>query len=100
VGKLPFILGGFIDQLARRGSGKNKLFIFGLGEVCWALWKVRNKMAIENVMIKSPVTIMFNVISFFAAMESAATGQGEVLGAIKLFKEKLGYSGGGRSKGV
>jgi hypothetical protein len=64
VGKLPFILGGFIVQLARRGSGKNKLFIFGLGEVYWALWKVRNKMAIENVMIKSPVTIMFNVISF------------------------------------
>jgi hypothetical protein len=67
VGKLPFVLGGFIDQLARRGSGKNKLFIFGLGEVCWALWKVRNKMAIENVMIKSPVTIMFNVISFFCS---------------------------------
>jgi hypothetical protein len=35
---------------------------FGLGVVCWALWKIRNKMAIEKVLIKSPQEAVFNII--------------------------------------
>jgi hypothetical protein len=39
------------------------MLLFGLEAVCWALWKVRNKMAIEKVMIKSPRVLIFNIIS-------------------------------------
>jgi hypothetical protein len=35
---------------------------FGLEVVCWALWKIRNKMAIEKVLIKSLQEAIFNII--------------------------------------
>jgi hypothetical protein len=36
--------------------------LFGLGAVCWALWKVRNKMMIEHKLVKSPRVVIFNII--------------------------------------
>jgi hypothetical protein len=35
----------------------------GLGVVGWALWKIRNKMAIERELISSPAVIIYNIIS-------------------------------------
>jgi hypothetical protein len=39
------------------------MLLLRLGAVCWALWKVRNKMAIEKLMIRSPRVLIFNIIS-------------------------------------
>jgi hypothetical protein len=44
-------------------SKTNKLILFGFGAVCWSLWKVRNKMAIDKQIVKSPKIIFFNIIS-------------------------------------
>jgi hypothetical protein len=41
---------------------RNKFLLYGFGVVCWALWKARNKMAIEKV-VKSPRVLIFQVIS-------------------------------------
>jgi hypothetical protein len=38
--------------------------MFGLGVVCWPLWKMRYKMAIEKQMVKFPNVIIFNILSF------------------------------------
>jgi hypothetical protein len=59
----PTSLEGFVSSLMRRGSGKHaKLCLFGLGVVCWALWKVHNKMRIEHKLIRSHGVVMFNII--------------------------------------
>jgi hypothetical protein len=56
-------LEGFVSSWMGRGSGKHaKLCLFGLGTVCWALWKVCNKMMIEHKLIRSPRVVIFNII--------------------------------------
>jgi hypothetical protein len=53
----------FVCHWIGEGSSKaNKLILFGFGVVCWSLWKVRNKMAIEKQIVKSPKIIFFNII--------------------------------------
>jgi hypothetical protein len=42
---------------------RSKMLWFGLGVVCWVLWKVHNKMAIEKKMIRMPQVLVFNIIS-------------------------------------
>jgi hypothetical protein len=42
----------------------NMLMLFRLGAVCWALWKARNKVAIEKKIMKSPQEVLYNVIFF------------------------------------
>jgi hypothetical protein len=56
-------------------SAKNKLFLFGLGVVCWTLWTTRNKMAIEKKLVKSPCNIIhYHFLD--AAMEGIAAEGG------------------------
>jgi hypothetical protein len=53
----------FVCHWIGEGSSKaNKIILFGFGVVCWSLWKVRNKMAIEKQIVKSPKIIFFNII--------------------------------------
>jgi hypothetical protein len=59
---------------------RNKFLLFGFGVVCWALWKARNKMAIEKKVVKSPRVLIFQVISN-AAMENPAVGARTEAGA-------------------
>jgi hypothetical protein len=46
-------------QVGWKGSSKlNKLCLFGLGVVCWSLWKVCNKMVIEHKLVRSPRAVI------------------------------------------
>jgi hypothetical protein len=47
-----------LNWVGNKSPKRNSLFWFGLGVVCWALWKVRNKMTIEKKMVKSPSVII------------------------------------------
>jgi hypothetical protein len=39
----------FVHHWMGKGSSKaNKLMLFGFGAVCWSLWRVRNKIAINT----------------------------------------------------
>jgi hypothetical protein len=40
-----------------------RVMYFGLGAVCWALWKARNEMAIEKKVVKLSRVLIFNVIA-------------------------------------
>jgi hypothetical protein len=58
------------DFLANWMGGEGSVFKkqdemvwIGLGVVGWALWKIRNKMAIERELISSPAVIIYNIIS-------------------------------------
>jgi hypothetical protein len=41
----------------------NKMILFGLGVLCWTFWKVRNKMAIEKKLVRSPHEVIYSAIS-------------------------------------
>jgi hypothetical protein len=60
----PISLADFLSNwVGDQSSWKNKLRWFGLGVICWALWKVHNKMATERKMVKSPGVIIFNILA-------------------------------------
>jgi hypothetical protein len=62
--RYPFYLDDFWVHWVGSHPSKNiKLFLFGLGAVCWALWRVRNKMGIEKELVRSPKVMIFNIIS-------------------------------------
>jgi hypothetical protein len=42
---------------------KNKFILFCLGALCWALWKIRNKMIIKGELISSPMVVIHSAIS-------------------------------------
>jgi hypothetical protein len=62
--RYPCSLDEFLIGWVNEKSAKlSRLMYFGLGAVCWPLWKVRNKMAIEKKIVKSPCVLIFNVIA-------------------------------------
>jgi hypothetical protein len=40
------------------------MYMVDLGAICWAIWKVRNRMCFEKKQIKNPIEIMFSVCAF------------------------------------
>jgi hypothetical protein len=44
--------------------------------VCWNLWKIHNKMAIENKLIKNPSDAIFKIILSTALQTVTAGGDG------------------------
>jgi hypothetical protein len=61
--KCPTLLEDFVcNWLDGALSNNNRTILFGLGVVCWALWKVRNKMTIEKKVIRSPKDVIYNIV--------------------------------------
>jgi hypothetical protein len=73
---------------------RNKFLLFGFGVVCWALWKARNKMAIEKKVVKSPRVLIFQVISLMQQWRILLLEpeQKLVQGAAKALKLKMRQS--------
>jgi hypothetical protein len=50
------------------GSGLRVLWpggdMLGLAEICWAIWKARNKVCLGKKLIKDPVEIIFSACSY------------------------------------
>jgi hypothetical protein len=44
--------------------GGDKLYMFGLATICWAIWKCRNKICFEKKLIKNPSVILHSACSF------------------------------------
>lgn len=64
VGQISEFGGRFPDKLdGEHCRSRNKLIWFGLGVIDWALWKTRNKMAIEKKLVSSPQVVICNVLS-------------------------------------
>jgi hypothetical protein len=64
VGQISKFGGRFADKLDGGCSkSRNRLIWFGIGVIGWALWKTRNKMAIEKKLVSSPQVVIFNMLS-------------------------------------
>jgi hypothetical protein len=64
VGQISKFGGRFADKLDGGCSkSRNRLIWFGIGAIGWALWKTRNKMAIEKKLVSSPQVVIFNMLS-------------------------------------
>jgi hypothetical protein len=73
-------------------SARNKLFLLGLGLVCWALWKTQNRMAFEKKLVKLPHIIVHNIICLMQQWRVLLPKEEQelVTGVVKRLKMKMG----------
>jgi hypothetical protein len=45
-------------------GGGDAMYMLGSAAVCWATWKIRNKICFEKIHIKDPGEIFFSAVAF------------------------------------
>ena len=73
--------------LAQLSGRAHRLIWFLFTAQSWAIWAVRNKLAIEKNTIRHPVDISFKTMLFYAGV--ASTSQASGLGGSKLAGRKV-----------
>jgi hypothetical protein len=90
--KTPTSLEDFITNWLDSGRVRNKkLMLFGLGAICWVIWKVRNKMAIERKVVKTPQEVLYSAIFFMQSWKILLSNEEQemVWGVTERFRWKL-----------
>jgi hypothetical protein len=54
----------FWDWIRTALPGSDPMWMFGLAAICWATWKIRNRICFEKVLLRNVFEATFSVVSF------------------------------------
>jgi hypothetical protein len=96
---------GDIDQcwlwLNNHLPGMKSIHIVGVVAICWSIWKARNKMCLENILIKSPNEILchaYALMTYWAGLSKKELKDLLQDGAKLLMKAACAKLGSGRDE--